>query len=615
MNNRERFAVGSRCRLAWLASVLSLAGAWSNGVHAAEVRFHPVAFSGDPAPDVGGGAAYQDFSSPTINDLGEVLFRGTLTGEALPPNRAAGLWKGKPGELELTSQAGAEAPGLAEGVVFREFIGVPNLNNAGQVLFEARVSGPGIVGDFNDRGLWLDDSEGLRRIASTDAPVPGSAGSIRFNTIESPIINPAGVLAFTATLKGSGITVDNDYTMWWGRPEALRLVAREGVSFPGAEPGVRFRSFSVPVINPEGEVCFHGLLSGAVNFTNWAGIWLGIPGRLQTVARAGAAAPGTTPPAYFAGGLVNFGAPRINANGTTAFPSLLLSDGTPNPRQDFSVWTETDAGLSLLARQNDEAPVGTPGVRFRIMDQPVINREGEVVFFATLEGEGVGLENDASLWLSTDGELQLLAREGSPAPGTADALLDQVTSASMNSAGEVVFGAGLKGGSVTPDNDFGLWAWHQGTLRLLVRTGDSFPVGDPASPEIKTVAEIEFANTETSGSGGEDGSPQCINSLGEIALVLRFTDGSAGVFLVALNPDCATPSIQLAKSADMLVISWPSDERCQYQLQLANSLTAPARWINAGPMQPGTGETISQPIAIVLKQRYFRLVVERQPLP
>jgi len=148
----------------------------------------------------------------------------------------------------------------------------------------------------------------------------------------------------------------------------------------------------------------------------------------RTVARTGQAAPGA------GGNFTNVigSAPSINAAGQTAFFGVSQSG--------LGIWSEGGGGgLAPIALQGSAAPGTAAGVLFFAPGPPIINAVGQTAFLNTLSGTGVFTNNDQSIWSQGGGSLALVAREGSPAPGTS---LNFANGFSSNQFGPLVFGGG-----------------------------------------------------------------------------------------------------------------------------------------------------------------------------
>jgi hypothetical protein len=201
-----------------------------------------------------------------------------------------------------------------------------------------------------------------------------------------------------------------------------------------------------------------------------SGLWIGLPGAVQQVARTGQPAPGTP------------------------------------PGVDFGKDMELVPGAGYLIDFADFA----------------LNQAGQLVFQAGLHGVGVDASNDEGIWIANAGGIRLLAREGDAAPGTAPGVVfarsipvfDQFV---QSETGRVVFLSGISGPGVDGSNRFGLWATDGlGNLILITRSGQKLDVGDG---ESRTIAHL---------------TPYSFNTANEVGFEAEFTDGSNGVFIAVV---------------------------------------------------------------------------------
>src|ERR1051325_2604250 len=84
------------------------------------------------------------------------------------------------------------------------------------------------------------------------------------------------------------------------------------------------------------------------------------------------------------------------------------------------------AGVAFqaVALSGQQAPGLPPGVIFGAVNgAPSLDATGKTAFLAILSGPGVTLSNSNSLWSGTPAALTMVARVGSPAPGTTENFL------------------------------------------------------------------------------------------------------------------------------------------------------------------------------------------------
>ncbi len=293
---------------------------------------------------------------------------------------------------------------------------------------------------------------------------PGAPGRI-FSFYYPPAISNSGRVAFAGWLTG---VTSNDEGLWSGLPGAIQLVAREGSAAPGTSAAFA-NGWLFPRVNSSGVVAFSAALGAGANSSNNTGIWAGLPGALSLVARAGNAAPGTPAGVVFSGGMQNW--LMLNDAGQVVFRANLTGPDVTTAN-DAGIWAGAPGALQLVAREGDTAP-GTAGVfdlfnyQFEAYPVPVMNAAGEVVFSGHYTG-GRGI------WRWSGGVLELVALTNSNAPGTG-ALFEYLFDPWMNASGQVVFKASLMGDGVDFTNNSGVWTGVPGDVEMVVRKGDPAP--------------------------------------------------------------------------------------------------------------------------------------------
>jgi hypothetical protein len=389
-----------------------------------------------------------------------------------------GIWSEASSGLLLVARGGAQAPGTPDGVNLSFSTGLdsfhldwPKLNDAGQTAFVGGLTGPG-VNSTNNWGVWSNGSGTLELVARAGDQAPDVPSGMVFGVSNfSPLtafvasLNDTGQLALWGSLAGTGVADNQTYGVWSGTPGSLTLVTRNGIHAPGTPSGVNFdRPFSAVAFNSEGQVAFMGRVTGSgVNSTNEVGFWSSSSGSIELVARKG-----------------------NHAAGTPSGVNYLLS----------SPWF------------------------------PVLNDAGQIAFSSFLTGSDINSTNDFGIWSESSGELQLVARTGSHAPGTADGVsFFELNAPSLNSAGQIAFRAILTGDDVDFTNDRGIWATDRdGDLRLVVRTGELLEV---MPGDFRTPSDLDFVSM----TGNSDSRQSAFNNFGQLVFWASFTDGSQGVFV------------------------------------------------------------------------------------
>ncbi len=322
---------------------------------------------------------------------------------------------------------------------------------------------------------------------------PGTEPGLVFSSFGLPVLDNAGNTAFIGRLAGPGLNGSSDRGIWSGHQAgSVSLVARRGDPAPGTEPGVVFSSLHTPTLNGPGQISFRGHLIGpGVNLSRNKGVWVGTPSSLAPVARANDPAPGTEPGVEF--DIFSFSSTDntlLNDNGQAAFWSQLVGPGvdTSNRR---GLWTHASGSTELIVRGGDPVPGADPGVVFTspTRNNFVINNTGQVVFSTGLTGPGVGLSNSSSIWSKSVGStLQLVARDGDPAPGAGPGMvygrgpfpsIESVIGPFINDAGQIAFRKSVIPAGSSGSGDNGIWLGAAGSMQLLALVGNDAPGTEP----------------------------------------------------------------------------------------------------------------------------------------
>ena len=509
----------------------------------AQFVFQPVALPGRPAPGAPAGVTYSDFPGvPILGGAGHIGFGAFLAGPGVTPPTSSAVFAGPITSPALVARQGSAPPGAGAGVTYLSF-GTPSLGDDGNVGFVADFAGPGIT-ESNGSAIYAGLAGAPAIIARRGSAAPGTPAGTTYSSVSHPFLSDAGHVTYAAAVTGAGVNDSNNEVIYAGPVGAPALVAREGSVAPGLGAGVNYGLLFAPSINDSGHVGYNAVLTGsAVNSTNDRALFVGLAGTVAPVIREGQAAPGMASGVRV--GPLGNGA-TLNDTRTVAFLAELSGTGI-TPSNDDVIYAGTPGSLAIVARAGDAALGAPAGVNYeRFFNPPALNDAGDLAYLAQLNGTGVGETNDMALVAGPMASPRVVAREGDAAPGTsAGVRYLRFDDPALDGLGRAAFVAGLTGTGVTDANDQALFAFDPalGTL-LLAREGGVINIG---GADLRTIAPdgISFLagrSDDDFGGFAEDG---------RLALSLRFTNGTSGVFTVAV-PEPATAWLLALAAVAML---------------------------------------------------------------
>jgi hypothetical protein len=242
---------------------------------------------GDPAP---GGGTFFNFNSPSINNLGQVVFPGSVIGGT------SGMFSFSNGQLTQLIKSSDPLPG--GGTVGT--MSFPSLNDAGQIaMFVQPFPRP--------NGIYLWSQGTLTPIAPNGDPAPGGSTFVLPgpNPNLGPVLDNQGDVAFAANLASGGTAV------FLYSQGALKRVAGPGDLTPD---GTMFLSADSPSLNASGQLVFAAGLASQ----NAMAIFLYSNETLLKVAENGDRIPGNDT-------LVFASSPKINDVGEVVFTGASAS--------------------------------------------------------------------------------------------------------------------------------------------------------------------------------------------------------------------------------------------------------------------------------------------------
>lgn len=489
-----------------------------------------------PAPGTSPPTTFTGFTFPGVDARGRATCLAGL-------RRADGFsdpsyWSEQQGTLSAVALNNGPAPGVGAGVNFNS---LPALvaGIGAHLALRGSFTGAGVT-FADDSAIWSDRAGPMTVVVREGTPAPGTAPGVIFDDLVVGngsfglgdfVINAAGGTAFRTRVMGTGVNTDNDIGIWSDASGALVLIARENSPAPGHPAGTNFDVPGPPVINDAGQVAFSASFNDGQADD---GVWLATAGVVTPVALADAQAPNTGAGVKFFG----FGNPVINHAGQVAFNAILTGAGVTNAN-NIGIWSTGSGTLALVARTGDPAPGTGPGVifnAFRLLD-PVIDGAGRTAFRAFVTGAGVTGDNDEGIWAQRADGLTLIAREGSPAPGTPAGVVfatsagisDCFADPLMNGIGVIAFLAKVSFVPGIQTHNSGIWFDAGGGLQLVATGGNAMEV---APGDFRNIATLNLL----AASGSQDGRPTSLNDAGQIAFCATFTDQTSGAF-VTVGPD------------------------------------------------------------------------------
>lgn len=299
-------------------------------------------------------------------------------------------------------------------------------------------------------------------------------------TTSSHTIDPVKLISagtYTATVTSPLGSVASDFgVLTVTIPPADAIIASTG-TLPTGVPGGSFQSLRPgPKVNEPGQVAFRGWLTigtGGVSSTDDTGIWYQDSGSaLQLAAREGDAAAGVAD-LY---GSFNFN-PAWLDSGAYAFSAYLVTNHS-------GIWTSSGGAPTPELVAGDLAP-GLAGETVATFANPVhMGNSGQLATKMSLTTgvAGVTAYTDGAIVYGTPGSLSVIAREGSPAGGTAGKFAGLLSTdwLSLDDNGRLIFAATLASQTtpvaINTYNNTGLWLYDGGTTTVVARGGD--PVTD-----------------------------------------------------------------------------------------------------------------------------------------
>ncbi len=477
--------------------------------------------TGSATETVVSGTVYATLGLPSINSAGQVAFQATM--RTPTGTTKSGIFAGA--SPVLIAQNGDAAPGItnAKFATFKD----PLLDQQGNVTFIATVSGVAA----NNTGIWSNASGTLSLVVRKGAAAPGVSTHSNFGSFLSLAVPEGGGLIFTATLStgGSGIWL----VLAGGTTPSLLVSTGSSVVVDGksrkvsavavfgslnGSPGQR-RGFDAT-----GEVLVRATFSD------------GTKSLLVAKLNSGSSSSTITPFATRGGTITGLAGAQSAAydlgcladDDTGTFLSTLVHGKTVSALNDRTILNGTaGSNFSVVARTGDSIP-GLTGSTYQTLLDPVANRAGNLAFLGTINPGGKAPKPFATgLWTAPNGSTApaLMLQTGSTAPGVTGGKFAGISSLALPGVRGPAFVGTLQAGAGngSTQSNTGLWAQDiNGKLQLLVRSGASFTAdGITRTPQSFSILSAQPLSPSQGQGYAENGG---------FVYRATFFDGSQGIF-------------------------------------------------------------------------------------
>jgi hypothetical protein len=448
--------------------------------------FRVVAKSGDAAPGGNSHLDFKNFYNVTIDDQQRITFSAYLE------NNHLGVYGERDGQLQLLLGEGQSMPDAGGGMESFDYLSPTDIhwNNDGRIVASGYVSP-------SDDGLAVGEApDGLEMVVvSGDAP-PGEPTGVRFAWIDQAAINNAGEVAAFAIADGyscGGPCRHAKWGFWQHSPTAgLVEVAVSGSSQADGRTFTLSRDTTQFSLNDSGVLVIRGvrdLNNGTL--PDEQTIWRHAGGQLTALVKDGDPAPGPGNGATF----WYISSPAIDAAGNAVFFGAYTYEAGGGGE---GLWLADGARVTAVVYDNQQIP-GTNWAFRRFSSDPIINSQGTVLFQSDLVNPSGG-GSSGLFQIGSGGNLETIALKGDmPGALTDGARLRSFSGTAMNDNRSVVFAASLEGPNVTQDNDYSLWIYRDEELQLLAREGEMIEL---APNDLRQLRGFDFESASFSNGHG-----------------------------------------------------------------------------------------------------------------
>jgi hypothetical protein len=365
----------------------------------------------------------------SLNDSGDVAFLAQLQSGSAP----FGWFLGSGAALPIKIALQGEATPVGGTYGLAGMLTPAQINSVSQVAFQADVLGPNTTGAFR----WTPGG-GTVSIVNTNDTLPAGANPIIRTFMPGASDDRFVFRAF----KAGGRSIAFTEPIKPGGGKTTRIVG-EGDSAPGIGGALYGVSADISMINDNEEMAFAtnrvigaSVYPAGVIFTHKPGVGL------QKVAATGDTAPGIGGGTFVSFGPVQTPPSQLNSQGQVAFFANIAGSAGNASRNGVFIGSVSGV-VQAVARMGDVSPIG--GAFANITNADIsLNESGQVTFHAISQS---GITQTPAIFTGsvTASPVKVVAR-GDAGPGGSIVSVIPLNF-QMNNAGQVVYVAGLVGGS------------------------------------------------------------------------------------------------------------------------------------------------------------------------
>lgn len=396
-----------------------------------------VAREGQSAPGGNGVFGQTSQGNPIVNDNGNVSFRIGLIGTSGGGSDDRAIYFGAGGALTEVVREGQSAPD-GNGIFSLLSNEATQINSNNVCAFHATLSGTS-GGSTDDTGIFIGDGSSVSQIVREGQATPDGNGTFGNFVFGNPQLNNANQVAFSSTLNGTSGGTNDNVGMYLADQNSVSQIVRKGQAAPDGNG--TFNTFSLPVLNNNGQVAFNATFNGTSGGSlDNGGVYRANVNGITRIAREGDAAPDGN------GSFVSFNAPRIGDGGHVAFTGgLFNTSGGSNDNQ--GVFVGDGGALMQVAREGQMTPGGNG--EFSTFTLPGVNKWGAVAFTGLLRNTVGGTSDDRGIYVGDGIDLIEVAREGDAFNGSQISFLSFDWRRGFNEYGQIAYQAGMVDGTDT----------------------------------------------------------------------------------------------------------------------------------------------------------------------